>query len=57
MTDKNKGDAPPKARPKETKPADYDVSKGLKQLYKSVLDEPLPPSFQELLSKLDAGGR
>ncbi|MGB7409482.1 MAG: NepR family anti-sigma factor [Pontixanthobacter sp.] len=26
---------------------------GLRQLYDSVVDEPLPDSFQDLLSKLD----
>ncbi len=26
---------------------------GLQQLYKSVVDEPLPDSFKDLLSKLD----
>ena len=39
------------------KRTDYDVAKGLKQLYNSVLDEPLPPSFHELLTKLDQGKR
>jgi len=29
---------------------------GLKQLYDSVVDEPLPDSFLDLLSKLDADG-
>lgn len=27
---------------------------GLRQLYDSVVDEPLPPSFSDLLSKLDS---
>ena len=27
---------------------------GLRQLYDSVVDEPLPDSFKDLLSKLDA---
>lgn len=31
-----------------------DWSNGLRQLYDSVLDEPLPDSFKDLLSKLDA---
>lgn len=30
---------------------------GLKQLYDSVVDEPLPDSFKDLLSKLDDDGR
>ncbi len=29
---------------------------GLKRLYDSVLDEPLPDSFKDLLSKLDENG-
>jgi len=28
---------------------------GLKQIYDSVLEEPLPDSFKDLLSKLDDG--
>lgn len=28
-------------------------AKGLRQLYNSVVDEPLPDSFMDLLSKLD----
>lgn len=55
---KEKQDSPPrKKRPETRKNVDYDVSRGLKQLYNSVLDEPLPASFQDLLSKLDEGGR
>jgi hypothetical protein len=30
---------------------------GLKQLYDSVIEEPLPDSFKDLLSKLDDGQR
>lgn len=30
---------------------------GLKQLYDSVVDEPLPDSFKDLLSKLDDDGQ
>ncbi len=32
---------------------DPDWALGLKQLYNSVLDEPLPDAFKDLLSKLD----
>lgn len=28
---------------------------GLRQLYNSVVDEPLPDSFKDLLAKLDVG--
>ena len=30
---------------------------GLKQLYDSVIEEPLPDAFKDLLSKLDDGSR
>ena len=30
---------------------------GLKQLYDSVIDEPIPDAFKDLLSKLDDGDR
>ncbi|MGB3739087.1 MAG: NepR family anti-sigma factor [Pontixanthobacter sp.] len=30
-----------------------DWANGLRQLYDSVVDEPIPDSFQDLLSKLD----
>lgn len=30
---------------------------GLKQLYDSVVDEPIPDTFKDLLSKLDSGNR
>ena len=33
---------------------DPEWTKGLKKLYDSVVDEPLPDSFKELLSRLDA---
>ncbi|BBC74389.1 conserved hypothetical protein [Altererythrobacter sp. B11] len=32
-------------------------AKGLKQLYNSVVDEPLPDSFKDLLAKLDDDGK
>ncbi len=30
---------------------------GLKQLYDSVVDEPLPDTFRDLLAKLDGGAQ
>jgi hypothetical protein len=30
---------------------------GLKQLYDSVVDEPIPDAFKDLLSRLDNGNR
>lgn len=35
---------------------DPDWTAGLKQLYDSVVDEPLPDAFKDLLSKLDETG-
>ncbi len=40
----------PAASGKEKHP---DWANGLRQLYDSVVDEPLPDSFQDLLDKLD----
>ena len=37
-----------------TKPRDPEGAAGLKRLYDSVVDEPLPDSFKDLLSKLDS---
>jgi len=34
-------------------PLGPDWAMGLKQLYNSVVDEPLPDAFRDLLSKLD----
>lgn len=38
------------------KPGEPDWTAGLKRLYDSVVDEPLPATFKDLLSKLDAPG-
>ena len=35
-------------------PGEPDWTEGLKRLYDSVVDEPLPESFRELLAKLDS---
>jgi hypothetical protein len=35
-------------------PRDPEWAAGLKRLYDSVVEEPLPDSFRDLLSKLDA---
>lgn len=32
-----------------------DWANGLKQLYDSVVEEPIPDAFKDLLSKLDSG--
>ena len=44
------GAGKPAPKPHADKP---DWSNGLRQLYDSVLDEELPDSFKDLLSKLD----
>ena len=44
------GHSPDKATPKGARPEWAD---GLKQLYDSVVDEPLPDTFKDLLAKLD----
>lgn len=36
-----------------TKAGKPEWADGLRQLYKSVVDEPLPDSFKDLLAKLD----
>lgn len=40
----------------DDKPRDAEWTKGLKRLYDSVVDEPLPDAFRDLLSKLDSEG-
>ncbi len=37
----------------KTRKSDPDWAIGLKQLYDSVVDEPLPDAFKDLLSRLD----
>ena len=34
-----------------------DWAAGLKDLYESVIDEPIPDAFKDLLAKLDDGAR
>lgn len=48
----------PRDRRKSSTPRKRDEpgwAKGLRQLYNSVVDEPLPDSFNELLKKLEDG--
>lgn len=45
------GNPPPKSGKGAAK--DPEWANGLRQLYDSVVDEPLPDSFRDLLSKLD----
>lgn len=43
--------------PEGGKANDPEWASGLKKLYDSVVDEPLPDSFKDLLSKLDEPGK
>ena len=52
---KHKPAPPSKAAGK--KGHDPDWATGLKQLYDSVVDEPLPNSFKDLLARLDESGK
>ena len=44
------------SKPDVGKEGDPEWTSGLKRLYDSVLDEPLPDTFNDLLSKLDQDG-
>lgn len=46
----------PPAAPEPTNPQQPGWAQGLRQLYNSVLNEPLPDSFDDLLRKLDRNG-
>lgn len=48
---KSKQGAQPKAA---AKPRDPEWAAGLKRLYDSVVEEPIPDSFKDLLNKLDS---
>ena len=42
---------------RHTKQRGPEWATGLKQLYDSVIEEPIPDAFKDLLSKLDDGDR
>jgi hypothetical protein len=44
---------PVKGKRQDTRKRGPDWASGLKQLYDSVIEEPLPDAFRDLLSKLD----
>ncbi|MEO6386928.1 MAG: NepR family anti-sigma factor [Croceibacterium sp.] len=46
---------PAKGKAPGTKRDGADWTSGLKQLYDSVVDEPIPDAFKDLLAKLDSG--
>jgi hypothetical protein len=49
--------SPVKGKKKKTARHGPDWASGLKQLYDSVIEEPIPDAFKDLLSKLDDGKR
>ena len=46
---------PAKGKQQDQKRRGPDWAHGLKQLYNSVVEEPIPDAFKDLLSKLDSG--
>ncbi|MFA6220162.1 MAG: NepR family anti-sigma factor [Erythrobacter sp.] len=57
MTSRTANPTPPGGdRPAGGRVARPEWADGLRQLYDSVVDEPLPDSFRDLLAKLDAQG-
>lgn len=59
MTEKSKQNTPgqPAAQDRSAPTAKPDWANGLRRLYDFVVEEPLPDSFMDLLSKLDDTGR
>ncbi|WP_343061173.1 NepR family anti-sigma factor [Novosphingobium flavum] len=58
--DKSPGKADPSMQPETTRAgrkARPEWADGLRQLYDSVVNEPLPDSFADLISKLDDTGK
>jgi hypothetical protein len=49
--------SPVKGKKRNTRQRGPDWASGLKQLYDSVIEEPIPDAFKDLLSKLDDGKR
>ncbi|MBX7482910.1 NepR family anti-sigma factor [Qipengyuania qiaonensis] len=54
MTSDTPKSPPPGSSPGGGKEKNPDWANGLKQLYDSVVEEPLPDSFQDLIDKLDS---
>ena len=46
-----------KGKRQNARPRGPEWATGLKQLYDSVIEEPIPDAFKDLLSKLDDGDR
>jgi hypothetical protein len=56
-TSQREATEPVQPEPKKTRKSRPEWSSGLRQLYDSVVNEPLPDSFADLLSKLDESGK
>lgn len=54
-SDSKRTERPAKGKSEERKIQGHDWAAGLKRLYDSVVEEPIPDSFKDLLSKLDSG--
>ena len=52
-----KAGKPVKGKTQTRKKRGPDWTSGLKQLYDSVVEEPIPDTFKDLLSRLDSGKR
>ncbi len=57
MADAGKTGNPVKGKKRTTKQRGPVWASGLKQLYDSVIEEPIPDAFKDLLSKLDDGDK
>ncbi|MEM7703194.1 MAG: NepR family anti-sigma factor [Pseudomonadota bacterium] len=55
-SDVSPGDQTPDQAPEASVTPSPDWADGLRQLYDSVVDEPLPDAFKDLLDKLDEDG-
>lgn len=56
MAETERAKAKPKGgKPQGKKQRGADWAAGLKQLYDSVVEEPIPDAFKDLLAKLDSG--
>jgi hypothetical protein len=57
MVGADKKATPKKGKRETSRKRGPEWASGLKQLYDSVIEEPLPDAFKDLLSKLDDGHR
>ena len=57
MTGAERTGKPVRGKKHTTQKRNPDWTSGLKQLYDSVIEEPLPDTFKDLLAKLDDGKR